>query len=308
MAVAEQAFKVSPTSRLHESLPGPLAAVADFRPIVRLTDAQKVAFRRDGFLVVENLTTPAEIAALTVAYDRLFTERRGWDTGDLFDMVGRDNVDKALSLPQLLWPSRYEPYLLETHLHASARSIAEQLLGPNPTNILEHAIMKPAGNGAATPWHQDDAFSRRGSGFLEALSIWMPLQDVTVGSGCMRYIRASNLGPLYPHRSPGNDPRIHGLEVTAPPNMKDCVDVPLPAGAGVVHHSRTIHSAGVNTSNHPRRAYILGFAVQTRRHSIFSRDYPWNLEKRTAREQRAMQNLPVWKRTFRKVRRLLRGG
>ena len=308
MAVAEAITKIlkSPSMAGGKSQPVAFSPAAG-RSIV-VTDAQKAAFRRDGFLVVENLTNSIEIAALRVAYDRMFTERRGWETGDLFDMVGRDSADSALSLPQLLWPSRYEPYLRQTQLHANARSIATQLLGAEPENILEHAIMKPPLNGSATPWHQDDAFSRKGSGFVEALSIWMPLQDVSPGSGCMQYIRGSNLGPLYPHQSPGNDPRIHGLEVVSIPHSGNAVEVPLREGSAVIHHSRTLHSAGINTSAEPRRAYILGYAVQTRRHSLFSRDYSWNLEKRTAREQRSLQNLPKWRRGLRKVRRLLRGG
>jgi len=308
MAVAEETYNVSPPIRVPELVSHPIPVAAGTRSGIRVTEAQQAAFRRDGFLVIENLTTPDEIASLCVAYDRLFSERRGWENGDLFDMVGRDSADKALSLPQLLWPSRYEPYLRQTQLFASANAIAEQLLGTNSENTLEHAIMKPALVGSATPWHQDDAFSRRGSGFVEAISIWMPLQDVSPGSGCMRYIQGSNLGPLYPHQSPGNDPRIHGLEVVTPPELTHCVEVPLPAGAAVIHHSRTLHSAGINTSAAPRRAYILGYSVQTRRHSLFSRDYSWNLEKRTAREQRSLQSLPPWKRTWRKVRRLLRGG
>jgi Phytanoyl-CoA dioxygenase (PhyH) len=265
------------------------------------------AFRRDGFLRVDNLTTRDEIEALKVVYDRLFTEQRGWSSGDLFDMVGRDDRDKGLSLPQMLWPSRYEPCLRETQLYRSAHSVAQQLLGPQLENILEHAIMKPAGRGAATPWHQDDAFSRKGSGFVEQISIWMPLQDVDVGSGCMHYIRGSNHGPLFEHRSPNNDPRIHGLELVTPPELANCVQVPLPAGSAVIHHSRTLHAAGINASNQPRRAYILGYSVQSRRHHRLTRDYPWNLEKQTARDQRELQALPPMKRTWRRFQRLLRG-
>jgi ectoine hydroxylase-related dioxygenase (phytanoyl-CoA dioxygenase family) len=281
-------------------------ATTDFFPPL-LNETALAAFRRDGFLRVDNLTTAEEIESLKAAYDRLFAEQRGWNTGDLFDMVGRDDREKGLSLPQMLWPSRYEPYLKQTQLYRSACSVAQQLLGPDLENILEHAIMKPAGHGAATPWHQDDAFNRKGSGFVEQISIWMPLQDVDVSTGCMQYIRGSNHGPLFDHRSPNNDPRIHGLELVNPPDMTHCVPVPIPAGSAVVHHSRTLHGAGVNKGNQPRRAYILGFSVQSRRHQRLTRDYPWNLEKQTARDQREMETLPAMKRTLRRMQRLLRG-
>jgi ectoine hydroxylase-related dioxygenase (phytanoyl-CoA dioxygenase family) len=76
----------------------------------------------------------------------------------------------------------------------------------------------------------------------------------------------------------------------------------------VVHHSRTIHSAGVNTTDQPRRAYILGYAVKAgRRQGLLTRDYEWNLEKQTAREHREMASLPPLKRTLRRFSRFLRG-
>jgi hypothetical protein len=272
-----------------------------------VSEAQLAAFRRDGFLLVEGLSSDEEIASLRVLFDRMFSERRGWDTGDLFDMVGLDSPEQELALPQLLRPSRYEPLLQQSKLASSARSIAEQILGPKLENDLEHAINKPPLMGAATPWHQDDAFHRKGSGVLESISIWMPLQDVTVESGCMRYIRGSNLGPLYPHRSPRNDPRIHGLETVSTPDLTNCVEMPMRAGDAVIHLSRTLHGAGANTSAQPRRAYILGYSVQTRRHRVLVRDYPWNLEKQTAREERALQTLSAVKRTMKRFKRLARG-
>jgi|HubBroStandDraft_1064217.scaffolds.fasta_scaffold00918_13 hypothetical protein len=276
--------------------------------VPQLSQAQLAEFRRDGFLLVDGLSTPDEIASLRALYDRLFSERRGWDKGDLFDMIGRDDTaeGKGLSIPQMLWPSRYEPTLPQTQLAASARSIAEQLLGPQIENILEHAIMKPP-KGAPTPWHQDDSFSHKGSRILESISIWMPLQDVTVESGCMRYIRGSNLGPLFPHRSPNNDPRIHGLEMVSAPDLTHCVAVPMRAGSAVIHHSRTIHGAGVNSGDQPRRAYVLGYGVKTGKRRLLKRDYSWNLEKQTAREDREMQSLSPLKRTVRRIKRFMHG-
>jgi phytanoyl-CoA dioxygenase PhyH len=276
--------------------------------VPQLSQAQLAEFRRDGFLLVDGLSTPEEIVSLRALYDRLFSERRGWDKGDLFDMIGRDDTaeGKGLTIPQMLWPSRYEPALPQTQLAASARSIAQQLLGPQIENILEHAIMKPP-KGAATPWHQDDSFSHKGSRILESISIWMPLQDVTVESGCMRYIRGSNLGPLYPHRSPNDDPRIHGLELVSPPDLTHCVAVPMRAGSAVIHHSRTIHGAGVNSGDQPRRAYVLGYGVKTGKRRLLKRDYSWNLQKQTAREDREMQSLSPLKRTVRRIKRFMHG-
>jgi hypothetical protein len=40
----------------------------------------------------------------------------------------------------------------------NALALATQLLGPGTEAQGNHAIMKPAGMGAATPWHQDEAY------------------------------------------------------------------------------------------------------------------------------------------------------
>ncbi len=96
-------------------------------PTPVLSDAQLVALRRDGFLRVDDLSTPDEIALLLEMYDRLFSEGRGWDNGDLFDMVGNDDDQAALALPQMLWPSRYEPRLRQTRLASGAEAIAQQI-------------------------------------------------------------------------------------------------------------------------------------------------------------------------------------
>jgi ectoine hydroxylase-related dioxygenase (phytanoyl-CoA dioxygenase family) len=285
----------------------PSDAAASITAAPRVGADQLLALRRDGYLLVEGLASPEEAASLRAPFDRMFSERRGWNTGDLFDMVEIDSPVQELALPQMVRASRYEPMLLQSRLAASARSIAEQILGPKLEHDLEHAVYKPPFSGAATPWHQDDAFHRKGSGVPESISIWMPLQDVTLENGCMQYIRGSNLGPLYPHRSPRNDPRIHGLETVAPPDLTNCVAVPARAGSAVIHLSRTLHSAGVNYSDQPRRAYVLGFSVRARRDNILMRDYPWNLEKQTAREQRALQGLTPVQRTIKRFKRFARG-
>jgi hypothetical protein len=153
------------------------AVLRDSGPHV--SEDQLVALRRDGFLLVEGLSSDEELAALRALFDRMFSERRGWDAGDLFDMVGPDTPERELALPQLLRPSRYEPLLRQTKLASNAHSIAEQILGPKLENDLEHAISKPAFTGAATPWHQDDAFHRKGSGVPESISVRTTIREST---------------------------------------------------------------------------------------------------------------------------------
>lgn len=274
---------------------------------ITLSPQQIASFRQNGYLVVPGVTTDEELAAMRVVYDRLFDRKSGWESGDLFDMVSRDNLDKGLSLPQMLWPSRYEPYFCKTLARKNCESIARQILGAPAQNMNEHAILKPAFTGAATPWHQDESFNTKGSGFLESIALWMPLQDVTEANGCLWYVPRSNLGPLYPHRSPNNDPTIHGLETSPPAEiLAKAVPICMRAGDIVIHHTLTLHSAGMNTGPEPRRAYALGFGVKTER-NLLLRDYPWNLEKHTAREERFLKSLRPHQRFAHKLKKWLHG-
>jgi ectoine hydroxylase-related dioxygenase (phytanoyl-CoA dioxygenase family) len=283
----------------------PLATRGTDHVAPSLTAEQIQTFWATGYLLVEGVTSQDEIAAMRVVYDRLFINRAGWETGDLFDMVARDDLDKALSLPQMLWPSRYEPFFATTLTRRNAQRLAAQILGPAAENMNEHAILKPAFTGAATPWHQDEAFNTEGSGFRESIAMWMPLQDVSEDNGCLWYVPQSHLGPLHPHRSPNNDPTIHGLETT-PPDLNLAVPIPMKAGSVVIHHSMTLHSAGVNLGPEPRRSYALGFGVKTER-NLLSREYPWNLEKRTAREKRYLRSLRPHQLVAYKLKRWLHG-
>ena len=254
-------------------------------PDVLLTDEQIAAFHRDGFLAIPAITTPDEIERLREIYDRLFERQAGRDEGNQFDLAGADEEGKEAALPQILNPAKYAPELKETQFRANALAIARQLLGPEADYGGEHAILKPARTGAPTPWHQDEAYWDPGLEY-HSISVWMPLQEATLENGCMSFVPGSHKLPIVPHRSIGNDPRVHGLEIAADVDVSNAVACPLPAGGATFHLSSTLHYAGPNVSDIPRRAYILSFKAPTRPRET-PRDFWWQRDKRTARQARA---------------------
>jgi len=248
-----------------------------------LTETDIAAFWHDGYLRMPSITTQSEIAWMREAYDRLFTERRGWDKGDMFDFAGPDELGGAVSVPQLLNPSQHEPRLVNTEFRRNALAIARQLLGPKAKLVFEHAMLKPALTGGKTPWHQDEAFYSKYTNY-QSLTFWMPLQDVDRSNGCMEFIPGSHKGPLLQHHSINGDPRIHGLEVDGI-NAALAVPCMLPAGGASIHHRRTLHYAGPNRSAAPRRAYALGFGVRSRALTL-REEHSWNSGRMTDRERR----------------------
>jgi ectoine hydroxylase-related dioxygenase (phytanoyl-CoA dioxygenase family) len=150
----------------------------------------------------------------------------------------------------------------------------------------DHAIFKPARFGAATPWHQDEAYWNPELDYT-TLSVWMPLQEATVENGCMQFIPGSHKLEVLPHHCINHDPRIHGLEVDEGQiDLSHPAICPLPAGGATFHLNRTFHYTGPNRSDVPRRAYILGFGRPPQPRTT-PRRFLWNEQKITPRQERA---------------------
>jgi ectoine hydroxylase-related dioxygenase (phytanoyl-CoA dioxygenase family) len=263
-------------------------------PTVSLTPDQIAAFHRDGFLVLDKITEPQEIERLREIYDGLFSRRAGREEGMQFDLGGTDEEGKEAVLPQILAPRKYAPEIGQGLFLANAERIAGQLLGDAATFNGDHAIFKPARTGAATPWHQDEAYWNPSLAY-RSFSLWMPLQEASIENGCLWFVQGSHEQEVWPHRSIGGDVRVHGLELDEAKLTADqkaglakAVPAPIPAGGCTIHLNRTLHYAGPNTSDIPRRAYIIGYGLPTTRRDEPAH-YPWQAQKRTARMKRAEQ-------------------
>lgn len=260
--------------------------MSEMKTVVQVSEAQIRFFWGNGYLAIDCLTTPEELAMMREAYDRIFQQRAGRAVGDQFDLAGIDEEGSEAALPQILNPSKYAPEMRDTVYRRNAFAIAQQLLGPDTVPMGDHAIFKPARFGAATPWHQDEAYWNPELEYT-TLSVWMPLQEATIENGCMQFIPGSHKLEVLPHHSIHHDPRIHGLEVDE--GLTDLTHpaiCPLPPGGATFHLNRTLHYTGPNRSAVPRRAYILGFGRPPRPRAT-PRRFPWNEQKLAPRQERA---------------------
>ena len=237
-----------------------------------LTQEQVDKFHARGFLRLEAITTADEVTRLQAVYDRLFEPGAAVDEKDRFELAGTAD---APVLPQITNPDHYAPELLETTALRNAKGIAEQLLGDGQghgvTSAGMHAIRKPPRDGAATPWHQDEAYWDPHFEHF-GISVWMPLQPATLENGCMQFVPGSHHLGIQPHQL--INPDSHGLELQSLELVEEAVACPLPPGGATVHFSRTIHYAGPNVSTEPRRALIMGFNGQPRELAE-PRNMPW---------------------------------
>lgn len=249
-----------------------------------LSSFQTAFFKEQGYLRLDQVVEPHEVETLKALLQTLFSSGAGYEEGAQFDLVGSSEDETQPKLPQIINPSNYARDLLRTSFFKTGSEIAQQLLGPHARFSDDHVLMKPAITGAATPWHQDEAF-RDPRYETREISIWLALQPVDRRNGCMEFIPGSNLGDVLPHRSPNGDSSVHALECVGGFDAAAAVPCPLPAGGCTIHSGRTLHFAGPNTSNLPRYAYVLIFNLPPLP-ARQSREFPWLADRQTQHAER----------------------
>jgi ectoine hydroxylase-related dioxygenase (phytanoyl-CoA dioxygenase family) len=241
---------------------------------VRLRSDQIEFFHQNGFLAIDSITTPEELAGLRQKYDQMFAVAAGLSEGNYFDLATANEPDKQAVMPQILNPEQYVPEFKQTLMRTNAQAIVRQLLGEAGRVDGAHCIYKPPRISPETPWHQDEAYWNPAYEY-HSLSIWVPMQQATVEMGCMWFVPGTHRWEVLPHRHINDDPRVHGLELIDHQKYAPlAVACPLPAGGATIHLSRTLHYAGPNRSEMPRRAYILGGGVAATKRAV-PRRYPW---------------------------------
>ncbi|HEY2119659.1 MAG TPA: phytanoyl-CoA dioxygenase family protein [Candidatus Acidoferrum sp.] len=266
-----------------------------------LDDAQIQFFKDEGYLRIDSLTTPEEVQEIRRWLENLFETKAGEKEGAFADLVaGADHADE-MSSPQILNPVNYVPKLHETHCYKNALRMAKQLLGEDARCFFDLSILKMPVRGAATPWHQDEAFRDPSFEYRE-LTVWVALQEVKAETGCLQFIPGSHTTPVLEHRSANNDPTSQAIECIGEFNPTNAVACPLKPGGATIHHHRTLHCAAPNTSEVPRYTYIMTFGAIPRPIPQ-SRTFGWLSEKETPIQQRKRKWLrrggvfvTVWRR------------
>jgi Phytanoyl-CoA dioxygenase (PhyH) len=96
----------------------------------------------------------------------------------------------------------------------------------------------------------------------------------------MAYVPGSHRVGILPHRLYGGAQESNSIECCEGFDERTAVVCPVPAGAMIIHHCRTVHGASANKTNDERLAYALSFSTPLKLRKKF-REFPWlkNLRK-----------------------------
>lgn len=219
----------------------------------RLSAEQIARFQRDGYLPVGPVLMAEELAEARAAYDRIFqaTEKPS-SYRNLGQREGEAQSPGAVL--QIIDMHTLDDIFRRLLYNESILDLVEGVLGTSDIRLYhDQALYKPALHGDVVPWHQDNGYWKLEP--PQAASLWIAIDDATEENGCMWMIPGSHRAGDVGHQRAGQ--YIAQLKADADESL--AVSVPLPAGSGMFHHCRTLHSTKPNHSPYQRRAWVLHY-------------------------------------------------
>lgn len=218
-----------------------------------LTHEQTAQYERDGYILVNDLFSRAEVDKMIEAVengDRVAgatfatTDAKGTASklALWFDLTG-DIWSAASTCPRIVNNVRV-------------------LMGEEISFFHGKVMLKEAKTGGAWEWHQDYGYWYD-QGFLypHMISAFTALDPATQENGCLKVLRGSHkLGRLNHGRvgqQTGADPsRIEHIE-----SMFELVECEMTPGSVLFFHSNLLHSSAPNHSDHHRRSFIMCYSA-----------------------------------------------
>jgi phytanoyl-CoA hydroxylase len=224
-----------------------------------LTPAHREQFRQDGFLAVEGVLSPDEVATAKTALDDLIHERVPGYAGllqpepEFQDIWATLSVGERADRIRKVWRFvGYEARLKALgEAHTGILTILEALLGESVQMIQDMALLKPPHFGTEKPWHQDAAYFGW-SPPEKIIGVWIALDEATPENGCMHVIPGTHRSGPVPHTH-DRDCQIPDARVA----VEGDVLVPLSPG-GVLFFSSLLHH-GTPPNNSANRRWALQY-------------------------------------------------
>lgn len=209
------------------------------------------AFARDGFVVVPDLLTDAELDEWGPAVDAAVRARKAHDVRPLAD---KSRYEQSFLQCVNIWEDF--PDVRPLTFHARVAEAAAALLGVPAVRLWhDQALYKEAG-GRETDAHQDQPYWPIAE--PATITAWIPLDGSTIANGCMAYVPGSHRAGIQRYIDIfSGEPE----DLLDDPGIKDVAPVyrEVPRGAVAFHHGLTAHLAGANRTSSTRRVHTMIF-------------------------------------------------
>jgi ectoine hydroxylase-related dioxygenase (phytanoyl-CoA dioxygenase family) len=236
-----------------------------------LSKAQWAQFEQDGYLVLGQVISDAELEALGRRMDDIMLGRYRYEgmyfqldseTGAYGDVPSGGQWAEATLNYRKIEQLEKDPLFLSYMQNPVFREITRQVYGEDVAIYRAMFMNKPAQRGTVLPYHQDGG-TQWSLTMNPLITVWTALDDSTIENGCVQVIPGSHkLGLL----------SEHGHTITPEQEAAYCKDeasvyLEAPAGTAILLHNWLLHRSGINTIHRPRRAFSVCFMDAATRHT-----------------------------------------
>jgi ectoine hydroxylase-related dioxygenase (phytanoyl-CoA dioxygenase family) len=231
-----------------------------------LTQDQCDAFWRDGYLVVEDAVTPAQLAALKAEIASWIEQSRAHsapfgpptiDGRPRYDMGAEHTADRP-ALRRINNPSDISEAYREVMLDARMVDMVAELIGPNVKFHHCKINLKLPGARTEVAYHQDFAYTPHTNDDIVTALLF--LDDVDADNGALTVVPGSHKGPVL---SLFDGDRFTGAVAADEERRALAQSVPCFGRAGSVclMHTRLLHGSAANGSAKSRGLYICVYSA-----------------------------------------------
>lgn len=212
-----------------------------------LTDAQRAAFQRDGWLVLRGVLPPERVAQLRTWVDQLHEWAHIGGPG-LHHFEQTDGGPRIARSEDMI---PHHPGLKQFICDGAVIAWVGDLLG-EPAVLFKEKINYKQPGGAGFAPHQDAPAYR----FVDHhVSVMVPVDPSTVDNGCLSFAHGHDRGTL-PNEAGRIDPAIA--------DTLDWAPVEVQPGDVVLFDSYAPHRSGTNGSDQQRRAFYLTYNARSK--------------------------------------------
>ena len=236
-----------------------------------LTPSEIEQYREQGYLVLHDVLTDAEVAELDPWFEHFIEGKEPNMHKDFCDMsLPYGTPMEEFRLVNAMLPSKYRPELVNNIFFRVAQRIAAQLYpeGQAAMDYEQFLAKKPNKTAAEFAVHQDLGYWPKTDNTWTA-TFSLAMNDASVENGCLYVVPGTNKEPeLRQHRpkSYGNQPSgdsvtrddSHTLVMDMLPT-DELVYLPVRRGSITIHDERIVHGSGGNMTSNWRKTYVMAF-------------------------------------------------
>ncbi len=207
------------------------------------------AFDRDGYVLIANLFSEAEVAAMLRAVEggaRVASSTHGRE-----DSTGRKSK-------LAIWHELGDDIWAAASTCPRIVNAVRILLREEAAFFHGKVMLKEAKSGGAWEWHQDYGYwYDQGFAFPRLMSAFCALDAATRENGCLQVLRGSHLLGRLEHGRVGDQTGAHAERLRKLEPLFERVYVEMAPGSVLFFHCNLLHSSAPNESERHRRSFIM---------------------------------------------------